>query len=294
MEPVTKNRKNVLMDVLLCVLLFLLSCLFICLLVFRAGNTARIIKDVDITEMFHETDLGYYILNQLNGLPFNTAEIFFYQVEMLVLSEAVTDEIGDVVVRYSRALAVGDLDYHLTENDVIEILQKLEPELSNLFGHQMTQADYERFADTLDDILDFRSLTVAGVFADIEYLGFDTTIPRLVLSSYLLWAVGILFFATLFIIFMRCRKELSRAFLIAGIPIMLSGLMYFTVGTIFGHYQQLLSESLKRFTRFTDGIAYLFFWHGIAFIAVGLICIVVYFILDYSTTRHTDAEGQPK
>ena len=282
-ESVTKRRVSILITILLSILLFLFTCAFIVLLVLRAGNSARILRNIDITGLFDETDLAYYIEYQLHGLPFNNNEIWFYKVEYLLMSEAATDEIGGVIERYSRALARGDLDYYLTDDDILGILHNLEPELNILFEHQMTEADYEHFVSTLDDILDFRGLTVDGIFVDLEDFGINTTIPRLLLSSFLLWVAGILFTAALFVIFMYNRKRIAYAFLIAGIPVILSGLIYLTIGVIFSYYMELLSDALYSLTRFTDGLAYLFMWHGIVFAVLGLLSVVAYIILKSKT-----------
>jgi len=279
MLSVTKLRSNKFLSAVLCILVFLLSCVFIALLVLRAGNTARIIKNIDITGLFDDTDIAYYIEYQLHVLPFNNREIWFYIVEEFLMSDAVADEIGGIMVRYSRALMIGDLDYYLTADDVLGILHNLDAELSYMFDHELTDADYALFVRTLDDILDFEGLTIGGIIDEAEYFGINTTLPRLLVSSHLLWIAGLLYITSLVFIFWLHRRRIACALLIAGIPVFLSGLIYLTVGVVFSYYKEILNEALYSLTRFTDGLAYLFTVHGIVFIAAGIISIAAYFVL---------------
>jgi len=284
-KPADTRHANGFLSAVLCIMLFIFSCAFLALFVVRAENTARLIKNIDITGYLANTDIAYYIVHQINALPFNDAEISFTDVENFIMNEAVIEEIGDVVVGYARALARGDMDHHLTPDDIINIAQNLDDEIYELFDHRMTEAEYELLARTLDDVIDFRGLSVGGIIEDVEDFGVDTTFPRLILSSYLLWGAGILCAVTLFIIFMHHRRKISNAFLGAGITIILSGLVFIVAGVIVGSYPEMLSEALYRFTRFTDGLVFLVTRYGMITAAVGVLSVAVSLvlkILDYS------------
>ena len=267
---------NGFLSVLFCIVMFLFSCALLVLMTLRVESTAYIIRQLNITGMIEDTDISYYILSQLDGLPFHDSEILLSDVEDFIKSDAVTDEIIGVLNGYARAFSRGDLDYYLTTDDIYDILQNLEPELYVLFNHHMTDADNEHFARTIDDILGFRGLTVGGIIYDS---GIDSTIPFLLVSNSLLWGVALLCFITLLAILFHHKRRAAAAFLFAGIPIILSGLVYLAAGVIFGYYPQLLGYTLYSLARLAVGLAYPVIRYGVAFAIFGVVYIVMYFLL---------------
>jgi hypothetical protein len=280
MEHENVRRANGFLSVILSILLFLFSCVFIILLVLRFENAAVIIRNTDILEILDDTEISYYIVHQLNGLPFNDSELDFSDVEEFIRSDAVSNEIGDVVDRYARALARGDFDYHLTTDDILDISKNLEPELQDLFDHHMTEADHEHFARTLDDIVDFEGFSVGGV---IDEIGIDGAIPFISVSHYLLWGVGILCVVLLLLIFLHHRGRFADAFKNAGIPIMLSGFVFLAVWLVFDVYPQMFGDTVYNLARFTGGLTYLIMRYGITLAVAGILSITISIVLKRRT-----------
>jgi len=264
-----------LISAVLCIFLFLLLCIFITLLIFRVGNTAVIVRNTDIKEILDDTEIAYYMESQLNGLPFNNSYITLDEIVDFIKSDAVSNKLGEVAQRYVEELSAGNLDYHITTGEVFIISQNLAPELYELFGHNMTEDDFGRFVRVLDDILDFRSLSISGMLEDF---GVSATTSRLILSPHLVWAAGVLWILCLLFTGLFHKENLSRIFLFAGIPVLLSGLMFVTSGVVIGSYPELLSDTIYRFTGLAGGLVYLIIRYGIGFSAAGALSIVIYFI----------------
>ena len=260
----------------LCILIFIFTCIFIALLIFRVGNTAVLLENTDISGILYDTEIAYYMESQLNGLPFNNSYITLYEIEVFIKSEAVSNEIAGIAKRYTRELSAGNLDYHITAGDVFVLSQNLSPELFDLFGHQMTDADYRLFVRTLDDILDFRGLTIKGILEDLKI---STATARLLLSPYPVWAAGILWILNILILCLFHKDNPEKTLLSAGIPVLVSGFIFLTAGVIPRFYPELISGTLGRFTGAAGGILLLAFRYGIVFSAAGVFSVTARIIL---------------
>jgi len=241
----------------------------------RVGNVAVILRNTDIARILDDTEIAYYMEVQLNGLPFNNSNITLDEIEDFIKAEAVSNEIGGIIGRYADELSAGNLKYHITAGEVFEITQNLEPELHDLFDHKMTKDDHEHFVRILDDILDFRGLSINGILEDV---GINAMIPYLLFSPFLIWGIGILCVLCILLICFYHRSRIKNALLFAGIPVALSGLMFLTAGIIVGTYPELLSDTLYRLARLAGGVAYLAVRYGIIFTAAGVLSVTTYFI----------------
>jgi len=263
-------------SLILCLVLFILTCVFSALLLLRSDFLPLIIRDFDITEVLEDTEIAYYVVNQINSLPFIETEVDLYDIQEFIQTEAVSDELGNVFSEFTRALGTNDLEFHLSNNDVLRIVQNLEPEIYDLFDHRMTETDYMILTRTLDDILDFEGMTVSGLMYDV---GIDIVVPRLLFSPFLLWGVAILIMITICIIFLVNSKSIPKAFLLIGIPIMISGFLYLIVGVIFSTYPDMLSGTLHTLSRLTGAMMHLVIRCGIVMTAIGATSIIVSLIL---------------
>jgi len=275
MRSTTNNRKIKPVSVLLSIILFFLTLIFIGLFLIRAGNATVIIRYTDIIEAMEETEYAYYVVNILNAFPFNEAYIDFDVVEEFLNTEAVSNEINNVIDMYAQALTRGDLNFHLSADDVFYIALNLEPELSELFDHQMTIEDTDYLTRMIDDIIGLESLSVGGILEDA---GLGSTLPYLFVSPYLLIFVGILCFLIILVLFWINKNKTESAFPSVGIPVMLSGLIFLGIWLLLVHFPHLLGETFYFFTNFTDGIAYLLMRYGLITVIAGFVFSLLYFI----------------
>jgi len=240
------------------------------------------IRTLDITEIFGDSEISYYLEHQFNGFSFNNSEIDFSDIEDFIKTRAVSRELAGMVNRYANALVAGDYDYYLTTDEILDISKNIEPELNKLFNHQMTEDEHEQLAGRLSDIMGFEGISVYEII-------FGTTIervaPYLAISPYLLLVAGLLCIITLCVILLLNSNKITDAFPYIGVPIILSGFAFNTVCMIFGFFPELFDHTVYQLSRFAfgfvglysielawalaEGFVSLVMWHGVALIAIG-------------------------
>ena len=255
-----------------------LLCVFILLLVLHTVSLTPVVRDllneIEIASYMEDYDYIYdnYLLHQINGLPFNNTTVSYEDIEMFIRSDAVSGEIGGVLDGYIRAFAAGNPDHHITAAEVADISKNIRPELNELFDQQMTDEDIEYLSMILDDIVDFRAMSVSGLMEDLDVV---LPVPQFLISTGLLWVLGLIITGLLAgIVFLR-RSNLPDGFLTAGIPVALSGLIIFTSGIWLDASLDLLSTNVHHLAIHLEGPAVLMSRYGFIFAAAGIIIIVV-------------------
>jgi len=281
----TDKNPNAVLSVLLCILAMLLMCTFIALAIIRSLGVGHIIRNTDIVGIIEDATLGehtYYIVDTINGLPFNDTEVTLHDIEDFLKREAVTDELDIIIDGYTMAFIMGNLAHHVTTDDIVNMARNLKPEFYDLFGHHLTEDDFEYLAMTLDDIMDFDSLSIDGIMQDFDV---DLSIPMILMSPALIWLAGIFSVLVLALIFIQHRRNIAAASLAVGIPIALTGLMAFIAGLIIGARPEILGERALRFSRFIEDPVYLITQYGFVFMAVGVTILIIAFIFKSVAPR---------
>jgi len=279
-------KPNVFVTVLLCLLAAFFISVFIVLSVPRSAIAASVVRNADVVGILEGVGVdehSYYFINQLNGLHFHDTEVSIDDVDEFIRSPAVSDEIGAVLGGFAWAFANGNLDYHISRDDVIDAAKNIEPELSSLFDHQMTEDDFDNFALMLDDVLDFETLTVGGILDELEAndVHLDLTLPQVIISPFLLIGVGVICVVLLAFIIIRGRYKLTSAVITAGIPVVLAGLVCFLLGSYIASSPESLGESISRIARYLDGPAHIMADYGLIVAIGGIVIIVIAFSLKF-------------
>jgi len=274
--PDTQKKPSLILSVLLSVVAIFGICFFIALLTVRSFGVGHIIRNTDILgalEDFSTGEHAYYIVDQVNGLPFSETEVTLYDIEEFIKREHVTDEIERIVGGYATALMLGNLGHHITVDDIIIAARNIEPELHDFFDHRMTDDDFYRLAQTLDDILDFDSLSLEGILLDLDM---DISpLPLILLSPVLLWVVGLLSAGILLILFLLRKSNIAAAMFSAGLPVFLSGLISFGAGTLVRAQFETADGEPVQFSRFLEDPVHLFTQLGLITAIAGVAIIVV-------------------
>ena len=260
-------------------------CIFIILLVLRTANVPHIIRNTDVVGLLEQAAIGenpLHFVDQINQLPFHNANINSHDVEDFIRSDAVSDEIGSIFEGYASAFAAGNLEHHMTADDIVYAARNLEPEFQELFDHQMTEADYEHFARTLDNMVDFSSLSVSGIMDEYDI---GMTIPGMLLSSALLWIVGIVCAVFLLLIFLMRIGSMGHAFRAVGFLIAAAGLIMFVLGLFMGASPGAFGRTVQYILRFLDGLVRLVMQYGLTFAAVGAAIIAISLIFSFIAPR---------
>jgi len=277
------SRLGAVFSVLLCVLAVILMCSFIILMVIRSIGVGHIIRNINIVEIIEETTIGLhpdYIVDQINELHFSGVEVSLYDIEEFIKREAVTNELDKVVNAYAMAFMLGNLDYHISMDEILDIARRLEPELYDFFGYSLAEEDLGFLVETLDDMIEFDTLSIDSIMGDFDV---DLTVPLVLISPILIWAVGIVTAATLLFIFLRKRKEPVNAYFAVGIPITLSGSITSMTGLVVGTNPTMLGNTSLQFVRLVERPIHLATLYGLTFFAAGVTMLVVTYIVKRVT-----------
>jgi len=283
----TYKKPNVFLSVFLCSAAVISMCAFIVLLALRAVNILPgIIQHTDFLGMLEQSEEGehaYYITDQINGLPFSNTEVTLEDLDALIKSDAVSEEISVIADGYVRAFGRGDLDHHVTADDIAAAARNIKPELNDFFDHQMTESDIKQMAHTLDDIIDFKSMTLGGLMEDFDIEPEEIQLPFFVTSSIPLWIAGLISAIILFLIFLIRSGNVAGASLAVGIPVALAGLFMFAGSLYFSAYPEVFGETVyhyfEQYSAYIDGPVNKTTQYGFAFSAAGVLIIVISFMI---------------
>jgi hypothetical protein len=272
----TQKKPNILLTVVLSVLAVLGICLFIVSLVARSFGVGFIIRNTDVLGLLEDFSTGehsYYIVDQVNNLPFSETEVTLYDIEEFIKLESVTNEIDRIINSYATAMMLGNLNHHVTVDDIIISARNIESELHDFFDHHMTEDDFSRLAQTLDDILDFNSLTLEGLLQDFDI---DMSpLPLMLLSPVFLWVVGLLSTGILIVLFIIHKKNIAGAIQSVGIPVSLSGLVTYAAGAFVGSRFEIADGEPIGLTHFLEEPVHLLIQLGLITAAIGVVIVIV-------------------
>ncbi|MCL2819294.1 MAG: hypothetical protein FWD38_00460 [Oscillospiraceae bacterium] len=248
---------------------------FIFLLVLHTAGVGNVIRNTDILyylEDFAVDGHNYYIVDQINNLPFSNNEVTLTEIEDFIKTESVTESINSIVEGYAQAFAMGNLEHHVTAAEVAGIAHDLSDEISEFFGHEMTDDDIDYLAERLDDLMDFNSMTIDGLMEDFDM---DMSVPLMLLSPALRWLVGTLCIFLLIAIFAIRLNSLPHAFCAVGIPITIAGLISFAVGMYIDTASHTPGNTLQQFERFLEEPLIQIMQYGFIFAAAGILIIII-------------------
>jgi len=263
-------------------LLFMLVCAFILLMAVSTINAARIIQNTDVAHVLMETGMSNATVDLINSLPFVENRVDIYDVDEFIRNEVVSQEISRALEGYLAAFAEGNFDHHITQYEVLHIARNLEPELSYMFGHSMSESDYEILTRILEDVVDFRILSIDSF---VDAVGMDLTIPQFVASGNFLILVGVLCVIILILMVLHHRRRLSDAFKNAGGPILLAGVTCFLLGFVISSYTQLLGGFLYRISTLLSGPISIIMTYSLYATLLGIALLIVHLIFIATRPR---------
>jgi len=320
-------RPNAFLSGLLCILAVIFLCALFFLLLLRAVNIPTVIRNTDITAVLEETGLSGEIMNYIEDLVHMESEarqhteyideyiseyteyydeydeyidtetyadvIDSYQdikiadVEKFLTSAAVAREVGGIVDDYAREFTQGNLDYHMTSKDIMSAVRNLEPELDDLIGRSLTEAEYAYIENTLNDNVNFRNMSVGVLLNEMDI---EPVIPFIHFSAYLIWIALFLCVFLLIIIYVHHRQSAPAALRAVSVPIIISGTIFLVAGVLFSIYPELYGYAVYDMAIYLGGVAHVVRLYGFAFIAVGAIFILFSIAANIIKNRVLEAE----
>jgi len=278
-------RANGFVTAVLSILMFILVSIFILLLAVRTITAASVIQNTDIAWVLEETGVSNQIVDQINDLPFVETNIDVRDVDEFIRNDVVSREISRVMGGYLDALAQGNLDHHITQDDILRIARNVEPELNEMFGHEMTEVDHERLSRALDEAVDLGSLSI-GNFVEEAGIDIDLAIPQLAVSLNVLILVGALCIVTFLLMVLHHRRLISDSLSNAGFPMILSGLLCFVNGFILQSYAQMFGPTFYRISSaILGGPISLIMTYGLYAAGLGIVLIITRLIIRATRPR---------
>jgi len=271
----TFKRPNMVLSFFLYIIAIFLIFSFICLMVLRTAGISNIIQNTNFIYYLEEITVDeheYYIVDKFNTMPFNNTELTMEDIEDFIKRDSVSAGINSVVEGYAQAFAMGNLQYHVTVEEVVQIAKELDGDISEFFNHDMTDDDIEYLAERLDDLLDFDSMTIDGLMEDFDM---DMSVPLLIMSPAMRWSVGILSVLMLIVIFAVRRKYLPEASFAVGVPIALAGLVSFVAGIFLNTATYAADSVFSRFERFIEEPVTRLMEYGFIFAGAGVLIMIV-------------------
>ena len=256
-------------------LMLIFVSVFVVLLTVRTIDPVEAIQNVDVTRLLEDAGMSYMAVDVVNRLPFVENYVDLSDIDKFMRNETVSHEIGRVMDGYLAAFAEGDLDHHITQDEVLNIVRNLSPELSYLFGHEMSSADYDLITEILDEAVDLSGFSVGNMLSDINI---DAEIPQFFMSGNLLIVVGVLCLLTVFLMILHHRKRFSDVFKNAGFPILLSGIICFMLGFIATSFTQVLDVILYGMSALLQDPLSLFMTYSLYTAALGLALVIIFII----------------
>ena len=271
----TFKRPNMVLSFFLYIIAIFLIFSFICLMVLRTAGISNVIQNTDFIHYLEEITVDeheYYIVDKFNNMPFNNNELTLEDIEDFLKRDSVSAGINSVVEGYAQAFAMGNLQYHVTIEEVIQIAKELDENISEFFNHDMTDDDFEYLAERLDDLLDFDTMTIDGLMEDFDM---DMSVPLLIISPAMRWAAGILSVIMLIVIFAVRGKYPPEASFAVGVPIALAGLISFVAGIFLNTATHAADSIFSRFERFLVEPVTRLMLYGFIFAGAGVLIMIV-------------------
>ena len=256
-------------------LLSLLSMLFIStflfLAVIRPGNIENFIGNTDITWVLEQTAVGEQVFGALENFPaYQYVPIEADEIDEFLQRENVTGELANVLGGFVYAFIEGNLDHHVTPNEIVHIARNLEPEIEDHFGYRMTENDFQILETTLNN-MDLEAFTIGRA---IDETGMNIGLVSNAFSIYPLIILGVLSVMSLLTIFAVNGRNIPKALRAVGITILLPGLFYFPLGLILLSLPNLFSGVMYMAVRFMGGPATLMMQYGIICVIIGIALII--------------------
>ena len=260
----------------------------ICLIVFAilcAGTTLYILRDTllglpemiqnaDIAQFANRTSLVDAVLEQITPETARRYNINVGSIEKLLSRSSINDSLSSVVSNYLEAAMSGDMGYHISARDIIQLLKKNEAAIRTEFGYEFSQRDYESIEDYIRDEVALEDYSIGEFFNSAEI---PAELPTLAASLMPLIAMGLLCAVLAFDVFAINRKGIRWALLQLGITVGVAGLLFIVAMILL----PIIVPSVVRSILFTSpvDITLNMLFVGVLLLGTGVLAVVAYFII---------------
>lgn len=257
---------------LICVIALLLISIFTFFAVMRPDNAETFVDLTNISRVLEETGVYRDISSVLEQFPEHIPDspVSPAQIEEFIRRDNVSGEISEIVGGFLYAFSRGDLDHHITSDDLVAMARQLAPDIESQFGYAMTEQHFTIIQDTLDDI-NMDMLSVARVYEETDL---NPNVVSAVFSIYPLLITGTLSVIALLFIFIINIRRISRAVSAVGFTFIFAGIIFFPLGLILLMSPQVLGDVFYIAARLFGGPATFLALFGVAYLVVGIVMAI--------------------
>jgi len=283
-EPVIEKSSpagtavKVIVSILLGILIFGLTIAFVSLFLIRPANIVSIVENTDISWIVEEAGISEELVSDINDFLPDHIYIDVDGIQEFTKRSSVSTEVGIVINRYVRAIAEGNLDYHISPREVISFIRAIAPELEDEFGYEITSEDYDSINEALTTDFDLKEFSAATV---LEEAGLDQIMPYTLFSIYPFIIIGILCALIVLNLVLLHRKKVRNSFLALSIPFIISGIILTSAALLLGPMSGMIRSYVAfDYARITSGVADVLLLPSLICFAAGLCFLVIYIILS--------------
>jgi len=260
-------------SVLCGILLFLFSFLLCVILTLRPSGLPTAVVDADLSSVLEDSGYADVIAYNINNSKILPEEIDADDLVEFLENDKVKAAAEPVLKSYIDAMQSGNLDYHITADEIIELIKTVEPTFRKEFDtEKLTKDDYAEIEAVISDAR-LEEFTVAGLMYES---GVSPVLPYAFFSLFPLLIIGILVLMMLFDLLIIRRRYLRTNFMAAGIPLAVSGLIFTFAMLLYKQAAGLLNIDmleyiLQHFKSRSVLIGLIVFAVGAVLIALGIV-----------------------
>jgi len=284
LPPALALAAKIALSIILALLLLVFILTSTVLIAVHPESASKVVENADVTWILEETDLGDIIVNELNASEFISISLDIDNINSFLKRENVSAEVGKVAGKYAKAISDGNYDYYLSSKEIISFIKAVSPDISEEFHTNLTDADYDLIADSINKQVDLREFSVGKIFDDADM---NAAVPYMLLSVYPLIVIVLLGILSVLNTYLLHRKRIRTAFLCVGIPFALSGLICFVAGLLLGPYSGVFAGSgLHGIAQMIIGVVDMLFLPALVYAAIGLISLVTFAVASRMRTQY--------
>jgi len=291
---VKNNRVFSAVRILLSLLLGILTAAFIICLtilyVLRFENVINIAKKTDVTEIISNAGIYREIAQVSKELLMMSEDVDAAMIAEFINSGPVSNELHNIKNGYINAFIDNDFKYHLSVDDVVELVRKFTPEIQEHLDHTVTEEQLWELSVTLGDTVDMEELSVERM---MDTANVDPVLLTALFSIYPLLITGVLIAICLFNIFFINRRKMPAAFCTSGLSILLPGIILFIAGYFIPSLLRIPGGVPAALGGILSNPAHMITQYGLACIAAGVLLIVVSIIYAVLQNRRGMQDYRP-
>jgi hypothetical protein len=273
-----KSFFKAIISVFLSLLLFTFVTVFTLFLSLRPEKIPEIIAQADIAALFEQLGLSERAAQEANLSLQLGKEIDEGDIGDLLERSAVQEEIAAAVGEYILAAAEGDYGYYPSNRDVVNFLEEVASDIRSEIDYELSDYDYEVIKALL---VEYDTLSLFSIENLLTDNGVDFALPYVLLSFNVLLIAAVLCFLVVANIFLLHRNRVRNAFLNAGIPLLLCGILFVMLSFVLEIVSGVFAGNVSLvISCLSASLASALFLPGLVCGAVGIAFLLVFAIIS--------------